>query len=260
MGLNEIYMTLFDDMVEWLIPAALAILKECKQMVEPSPMYQYKMFSRFFIHFLDKHKTFNQVWFQQTFLFCFAWAYGSALTVNGQKHFDTLIRKILYGSNEEYPRPKYFSLNRGQMFPEKLSLMDYRFDEVENWWTWQKSTDDPTAPANVFPERAIISELIVPTKESGQITYWQEFCINKSYPMLVIGPTGTGKSAVIISNLNALPKNTNLVNIVNFSARTSAQLKLFSYYSNFGSSFATAIAEIHSNTKIGSSTTLFGMP
>lgn len=42
-GLNEIYMTLFDDMVDWLIPAALAILKECKQMVEPSPMYQYKV-------------------------------------------------------------------------------------------------------------------------------------------------------------------------------------------------------------------------
>ncbi|XP_054732574.1 dynein axonemal heavy chain 3-like [Anastrepha obliqua] len=223
-GLNEIYMTLFDDMAEWLIPAALTILKECKQMVEPSPMYQYKMFSRFFYHFLEKHKSFNQVWFQQTFLFCLAWAYGSALTVDGQKHFDALIRKILYGSNEDYPRPKYFSLNRGQMFPEKLSLMDYRFDEVENWWTWQKSSDDPTATTNVFPEHAIISELIVPTKESGQITYWQEFCINKSYPMLVIGPTGTGKSAVIASNLNALPKHTNLVNIVNFSARTSAQL------------------------------------
>lgn len=152
-----------------------------------------------------------------TFIIC-------SISVNGQKHFDMLVRKILYGANEEYPRPKYFSLNRGQMFPEKLSLMDYRFDEVENWWTWQKSSDDPTAAANVFPDRAIISELIVPTKESGQITYWQEFCINKSYPMLVIGPTGTGKSAVITSNLNALPKHTNLVNIVNFSARTSAQL------------------------------------
>lgn len=48
------------------------------------------MFSRFFFHFLDKHKTFNQVWFQQMFLFCFVWAYGSALTGISTKFLDTI--------------------------------------------------------------------------------------------------------------------------------------------------------------------------
>lgn len=212
------------------------------------------MFSRFFLHFLEKHRQYNQTWFQQTFLFCYAWAYGSALTgikneyaisykllilfyifflVSAQKVFDLHIRKILYGANEQHPRPKYFALNRGQMFPEKLTFMEYRFDEVENWWTWQKSADDPTALVNAFPENAQISDLIVPTKESGYITYWQEFCINKSYPMLVIGPTGTGKSAIITSNLLGLPKHSNLVNVVNFSARTSAQLVCFCLYNIF---------------------------
>ncbi|XP_075164298.1 dynein heavy chain 3, axonemal [Haematobia irritans] len=223
-NLNDIYMALYEEMVEWLIPAALDILVECMKMVETSPIYQYQMFSRFFFHFLDKHKTFNQVWFQQMFLFCFAWAYASHLQVKGIKQFDSLIRKILYGSNEAYPRPKYFSLNRGQMFPEKLTLMDYRFDEQENWWTWQKSGDDPTSAISGFPEGAQISELIVPTNESGYITYWQEFCLNASYPMLVIGPTGTGKSAILSNNLMSMPKQANMVNIVNFSARTSAQL------------------------------------
>lgn len=135
-----------------------------------------------------------------------------------------MLRKILYGANEDYPKPKYFSLNRGQMFPEKLSFMDYRFDEQENWWTWQKSSDDPSAAIASFPEGAQISELIVPTNESGYLSYWQEFCISKSYPIMVIGPTGTGKSAIITNNLLAMPKSSNLVNIVNFSARTTAQL------------------------------------
>uniref|UniRef100_A0A1I8MKN2 AAA+ ATPase domain-containing protein n=1 Tax=Musca domestica TaxID=7370 RepID=A0A1I8MKN2_MUSDO len=223
-GLNDIYMALFEEMVEWLVPAALDILMDCKKMLETSAIYQYQMFSRFLYHFLDKHKTFNQVWFQQMFLFCFAWAYGSSLQVKGIKQFDSMIRKVLYGANEAYPRPKYFSLNRGQMFPEKLTLMDYRFDEQENWWTWQKSGDDPTSAISLFPEGAQISELIVPTNESGYLTYWQEFCLNLSYPMLVIGPTGTGKSAILTSNLMTLPKQSNMINLINFSARTSSQL------------------------------------
>ncbi|XP_062127566.1 dynein axonemal heavy chain 3 [Drosophila sulfurigaster albostrigata] len=223
-GLNDIYMTLFEDMVEWLIPAALEFLTHCKQMLELSPLYQYQTFSRFFLHFLEKHKVFNQTWFQQMFLFCYAWAYCSALTGAGQRTFDTLLRKVIYGSNEDFPKPKYFSLNRGQMFPEKQVFLDYRFDEAENWWTWQKSSDDPTSGSANFPESAQISELIVPTKETGYISYWQEFCISKTYGMLVVGPTGTGKSAIITSNLLALPKFANLVNIINFSARTSAQM------------------------------------
>lgn len=223
-GLNEIYMNLFEDMIEWLIPAALEFLPQCKQMLELSPIYQYQTFSRFFLHFLEKHKVFNQTWFQQMFLFCYAWAYCSALTGAGQRTFDALLRKVIYGSNEDFPKPKYFSLNRGQMFPEKQVFLDYRFDEAENWWTWQKSSDDPSSGSAHFPESAQISELIVPTKETGYISYWQEFCTAKSFSLLVIGPTGTGKSAIITSNLLALPKYANIINIINFSARTSAQM------------------------------------
>lgn len=110
------------------------------------------------------------------------------------------------------------------MFPEKLSFLDYRFDEIESWWAWQKSSDDIIGASISYPPDTPITDLIVPTNESGYITYWQGFCVNKSYPMLLIGPTGTGKSAIITNNLMALPKQNNIVNIINFSARTSAQL------------------------------------
>lgn len=79
-GLNDIYMTLYCDLVEWLIPAALQFLTECKSMLETSQLYQYRMLSIFFLHFLSKQHQPNQTWFQQTFLFCYAWAYGSALS------------------------------------------------------------------------------------------------------------------------------------------------------------------------------------
>lgn len=47
-GLNDIYMTLFEEMVEWLVPAALDILMDCKKMLETSAIYQYQ------VGFVDK--------------------------------------------------------------------------------------------------------------------------------------------------------------------------------------------------------------
>lgn len=141
--------------------------------------------------------------------------------VAGQKHFDSLIRKVLYGANEQFPRPKYFSLNRGQMFPEKMTIMDYRFDDVENWWPWLRSEEC------VLPKDALISEIIVPTKETGYITYWLDLCLKKEVPIILIGPTGTGKSAIVTNHLLSLPKNSYVLNVVNFSARTGAELVSF---------------------------------
>lgn len=44
------------------------------------------MLSTFFLHFLQQTKQYNQTWFQQTFLFCFAWAYASFLTSKYEFH------------------------------------------------------------------------------------------------------------------------------------------------------------------------------
>lgn len=127
-----------------------------------------------------------------------------------RKILDSLLRKVLYGSNEDRPKPKLFSLNRGQMFPEKMTAMDYRFDMIENWWPWLKS---------VIPDDTPVTEIMVSTKETGFIINWMNQCLNMGKPM---GPTGTGKSATIINCMKELPKEKYLLNTVNFSARTTA--------------------------------------
>lgn len=97
---------------------------------------------------------------------------------------DASLRPILYGASEEHPKPKNFSLNRGQMFPEKLNLMDYRFDNKENWWPWLKS-DDVHIPVD-----ATLSDIIINTKESGYINNWLDICFSIASPILFVGPTG----------------------------------------------------------------------
>lgn len=175
------------------------------------------MFTKFIHHFLTKHNNYNQNWFQQVFLFCHAWAFFSTVTVESRKMVDGFLRKILYGANDDYPKPKHFTLNRGQVYPEKFNFMDYRFDEQETWWPWLKS-DDVT-----LPENCLLSELIVPTKETGSINYWTELCLTKGIPLLLVGPTGTGKSATLHGYLRESKKDKYMINNINFSARTSAQ-------------------------------------
>lgn len=61
-GLNEIYMGLFESLVEWLIPTLLEILESCKSVLPITPMHKYRMFSDFFYAFLTKQANLNQTW------------------------------------------------------------------------------------------------------------------------------------------------------------------------------------------------------
>lgn len=174
------------------------------------------MLRSFFSIFLSRNTNYNQIWFQQIFLFSYAWAYGSTVTVDGRKILESFLRKTLYGNNENLPKPKNFSLNRGQMFPEKMNFMDYKFDEQETWWPWLKSEEC------VLPADANVAELMVTTKENGYIFYWARHCIDNKIPMLLVGPTGTGKSATLQNFLRDIPREKFITNTINFSAQTGA--------------------------------------
>ncbi|KAL1398756.1 hypothetical protein pipiens_008712 [Culex pipiens pipiens] len=205
-NVSEINIGVYEQLAEWLIPPALEWLRTFGSML-----------SKFFSIFLSRTNNYNQIWFQQVFLFCWAWAYFSAVTVEARKMIDPLLRKILYGANEDHPKPKHFTLNRGQMYPEKMNFLDYRFDEHETWWPWLKSEELS------LPEACIVSELMIPTKETGYILYWTEKCVSAGMPILLIGPTGTGKSATIANYIRELPKAKFISNIINCSARSTAQ-------------------------------------
>lgn len=98
--LSDIYITLFAALADWLIPAILTVLQECSMnKIFISALHQYnvrnffficsifkiiafislQIFSQFFRNFLQRHHQLNLVWFQQTFLYCLVWAYGSTL-------------------------------------------------------------------------------------------------------------------------------------------------------------------------------------
>uniref|UniRef100_A0A803XM02 Dynein axonemal heavy chain 3 n=1 Tax=Meleagris gallopavo TaxID=9103 RepID=A0A803XM02_MELGA len=67
-----------------------------------------------------------------------------------------------------------------------------------------------------------VSELIVPTMETARQVFFLKTYVEHNIPLLFVGPTGTGKSAITNNFLLQLPKPTYIPVFINFSARTSA--------------------------------------
>jgi dynein heavy chain, axonemal len=101
------------------------------------------------------------------------------------------------------------------MVPSKGVLHDYAYTDSGGWVPWEE-TIDPNAKGGA----------LVLTPETICMKYFLTFCLDCHYPILFVGPTGTGKSAVTLDHLLSLPSEECTSNIVNFSARTSAALTL----------------------------------
>lgn len=67
-----------------------------------------------------------------------------------------------------------------------------------------------------------VSELIIPTMETARQMFFLKTYVDHSVPLLFVGPTGTGKTAITNNFLLKLPKEKYIPSFINFSARTSA--------------------------------------
>uniref|UniRef100_A0A8B9MHC5 Dynein axonemal heavy chain 3 n=1 Tax=Accipiter nisus TaxID=211598 RepID=A0A8B9MHC5_9AVES len=127
------------------------------------------------------------LWLQGLFLFALVWTVGGIIDADSRKKFDLFYRNLLLGMNDEHPRPKSVKLTRNNIFPEKG-----------------------------------VSELIIPTMETARQMFFLKTYVEHDVPLLFVGPTGTGKSAITNNFLLQLPKQKYIPSFINFSARTSA--------------------------------------
>ncbi|CAG9767321.1 unnamed protein product [Ceutorhynchus assimilis] len=211
------------ECTDWLVPPSLDFINNsCRKFVETSDIHLVYSFTRLFNCFLLEETQVSTVWMQCVFLFCLAWGLGSTINYESQKLFDTFFRKLLEGQNKNHPKPKSFKLSKNQLFPDRSDIFDWLYDKKNNgsWISWGDTVDK----IQQIPPNAKASQLIITTNTSCRQRYFLKLCLTNTIPILYVGPTGTGKSAVTLDHLLGLPKERFLPNVINFSARTSSAM------------------------------------
>ncbi|KAL8585021.1 Dynein heavy chain 3, axonemal [Nucella lapillus] len=230
---------LIHDMYHWLMQPTLDFVHhQCRQFVDASAMHKVHMHIILYTALMDEiveslapsdpdsHKgglTTQQIvlWLQGLFLFAMVWTVGGSIKEDSKSAFDQFFRTLISGINDAHPKPKSSKITKANAFPERGTVFDYCFLKKASghWVYWmdlmesKKSADDAHTKA---------SDMMVETSETLRQEYFLHVYLSHTIPILLIGPTGTGKSAITNNYLIHLPKDTYIPNCINFSARTSA--------------------------------------
>ncbi|CAF0812221.1 unnamed protein product [Brachionus calyciflorus] len=218
------HVELIQDLFEWLVDPCIEFIKfNCKFQLPTS--YIHLMFSTMrlytcLIHEIGTDVTSQVVslWLQGIFLFAIIWGLGGTLNNDSRKKFDVFLRE--YVNNPE-KKPKSIKLSKNNIFPERGSCYDFYFEKkaAGHWRDW---TDMINKEESVIAENAKVGDLLIQTDETAKQAFFLHTFLMNEIPVLFVGPTGTGKTAVTNNYLIKLPKETYLANIISFSARTSA--------------------------------------
>ncbi|KAM9012434.1 dynein axonemal heavy chain 3 [Ara ararauna] len=233
-NLQEEHRKLVSDMFMWLVDPCLEFIhSNCKAVVQTSSIHLSYSLMRLYTCLLDEIRKSEKdektsmstqqimLWLQGLFLFALVWTIGGIIDADSRKKFDVFYRDLLMGMNDENPRPNSVKITRNNIFPEKGSVYDFYFHKHGSG-RWNMWTDYITKEEQVIPPGAKVSELIIPTTETARQMFFLKTYVEHDVPLLFVGPTGTGKTAITNSFLLQLPKEKYMPNFITFSARTSA--------------------------------------
>ena len=219
---------------EWLLPPALRIATRmiknilpmqeinlaigCMRLME-TQMDEWRTNPKMVAEMNENMQT---VWIQSLFLFSLVWSCGANTDVEGRKQFDSLLRRLLV--NDTPADLKVFmkapAVKVTQLFPEGKTVHEFTFDKSRNKWApWMETVESKP----IDPE-AEYSTIVVPTLDTVRYTYLIDCLVQHNKYVLLVGPTGTGKTVYIKRHLQyGLPEKYNSM-FFNFSAQTSANM------------------------------------
>ncbi|EDQ84751.1 uncharacterized protein MONBRDRAFT_39136 [Monosiga brevicollis MX1] len=150
------------------------------------------------------------------FVFAITWGVGGQLVGADRPKFDEFVRAALLGNSDVVTKPKTIKLGKSSIPPERGLLHDFVFRDG-SWAHWNDLIETLDIPDDATP-----NGIIVPTIDTVRQRFFLQQHLDHQVPILFVGPTGTGKSAIVESHLMALPKDRFVPNNITFSARTTA--------------------------------------
>ncbi|XP_032136290.1 dynein heavy chain 2, axonemal isoform X3 [Sapajus apella] len=138
---------------------------------------------------------------EMTFVFSMIWSVCASVDEEGRKKIDSYLREI-EGS-----------------FPNKDTVYEYFVDPKMRNWT---SFEEKLPKSWRYPPNAPFYKIMVPTVDTVRYNYLVSTLVANQYPVLLVGPVGTGKTSIAQSVLQSLPSSQWSVLIVNMSAQTTS--------------------------------------
>uniref|UniRef100_A0A669P0P7 Dynein axonemal heavy chain 12 n=1 Tax=Phasianus colchicus TaxID=9054 RepID=A0A669P0P7_PHACC len=202
---------LLQGLVDWLIPPALQLRqRKCKVFFYLFFPIMYQFFRLLLV----------VLTLQGSFAFATVWSIGGTCDSDSRIIFDTFLRETLAGKSETNPVPQVVGKWECP-FEEKGLVYDYVYEMKGRgrWVHWNGFIKN----IDYSGKNVKIQDIIVPTMDTVRYTYLMELFITHGKPLLLVGPTGTGKSVYIKDKLmNNLDEERYFPFFINFSARTSA--------------------------------------
>ncbi|GFR40055.1 hypothetical protein Agub_g593 [Astrephomene gubernaculifera] len=156
------------------------------------------------------------------FVFALVWSLGATLDAAGRASFSDHLRKFLRGDYGQYgmyvmSEPCYLR----KFMPAEGSVYDWVYDTTyESWRGWME-----LGKAQSISPDADYSTIIVTTADVVRYSHLLALQVANHVPLLLAGPTGTGKSVYIKSFLADKLDRAKWTHMVfNFSAQTSANM------------------------------------
>ncbi|VDO61660.1 unnamed protein product [Schistosoma margrebowiei] len=229
---------LINDLFEWLVDPCLEFIQiNCRQLFSISNLHAVKQLITLFDCLLDEIKhwcTLDQnsetpeigspqvnmsvqtvyLQIQALFLFSIVWSLGSCLPTESRGKFDLFFRDLISGTNQQHPKPKTIKLTKANSFPERQTVYDFWFDKKSqgSWNDWINLNWNPMKAGQCYNPNESLS---ITNSESGILNSSSSIGIDNDSQR-------TGKSVIANNYLIQLPKENYLPNILNFSARTTA--------------------------------------
>ncbi|XP_078090943.1 dynein axonemal heavy chain 3-like [Mustelus asterias] len=150
--------------------------------------------------------------------FSIVWSIGAILDLPSKQRFSDFFSN-LFERESLYPQPKDLKFPRALQIPKKGTVFDFVYlkKTFTSWCTWRD-----LITAGDIQQSINLSDIIVSTTGTAVQMYFLQNLLLQGKPLLFVGPTGTGKTAITNSFLRQLPAEKYAICQINFTAQSSA--------------------------------------
>eukprot|EP00854_Cymbomonas_tetramitiformis_P002297 gene2297-3019_t len=235
-GVTDAHKERMTAMFDWLVPPMVRVATRiCKMMCPMQEINIVMSLMRLYAALLapefndpnviaEMNDNMVSVWLDSLFLFSLVWSLGGDLDDEGRKTFDKMLRRMLVGDipAELKPYSKGTQQKVTQLFPEGRQVYDFTFDKGKGKWVpWvELIPDEPLSPELEY------TKIIINTVDTMRYKFLVKTLATRHDHLLLVGPTGTGKSVYIkgllMEDMGQPEVFTSLV--FTFSAQTSANM------------------------------------